>query len=153
MWSMTDAPKASSWPARVLLLGIYLIWVGVLLLCAHSEAKWAGVLAGILLVLIWLPYDVHHKRHELLTWLPLHATVVVAATLIVWFVLSDHPHGAQEGILEKGVLWLISGTYSLFQHLGNQVWERREAERTRRFVEERRGAPKVRPVARWAGKA
>jgi hypothetical protein len=149
--SMESRPQPS-WLARIALLGIYVIWVATMVRLGSMETKEAGIAAGTLLVLIWMPYDIYRKRHEWLVWLPMHIAIAIAAAVTITLLAEDAPIGTEPGTWVRPLQAAIGGVFWAIQLFTNGVMERRAAERMKAFIEERRTAPKQKPVARFAGR-
>jgi hypothetical protein len=141
----------SPWFWKIFLLGVYLIWVGAMLQAGSMEPRWAGVAAGTLLVLIWLPWDVYHKRHEWLVWLPMHVTVVIATVLILTLMADNKGMGKDTALWYRPLHAALGGIFWTTHFFAERIKARRDAGRTEAFLAERRAAPKKKPVPRFAG--
>ena len=142
----------SPWFGRIALLGIYLIWVGAMLQAGRMETRWAGITAGTLLVLIWLPYDVFRKRHEWLVWLPMHITIVIAVAVTITLMAEDKGVGREPQAWLRPLHGDLGVIFWTIHQFTDGIMERRAAERMKAFIEERRSALKKKPVARFAGR-
>jgi hypothetical protein len=116
------------------------------------ESKWASVAAGTLLVLIWLPYDVYHKRREWLVWLPMHVTAVIAAALVLTLMADDKGFGKEPAVWYQPVNAALGAIFWTTQFFAERIKARRDAEQAEAFFAERRAAPKKKPVPRFAGR-
>jgi|SRR4051812_13378030 len=147
--------SSSPWSARIMLACSYAAWLGIMVLLGSLESRWAGIACGVLLVLIWLPFDVYRKRNELQEWLPIHLVVVLGASLTMLLLNDDVKEDRSfwwtfcEYYLLRGFLALV------FLRLTWQVekrMERRAKIKWDAFLEDRRRAPHGRPELRFAGK-
>lgn len=123
-----------------------------MLWCNQTDKRWAGIGFSILLVLLWLPFDVYRKRREWLVALPGHVVIALGASLGIILMAHDKELGGRSERWSHLLFGFLSALFGWIQFKADRVLERRSGESMRELLETRRRAPKHKPVMRFAGR-
>jgi hypothetical protein len=144
----------SRWAPRFALCSVYGAWIGGLYLAAKGSGALYGGIFAFLGIMLWLPYDIYRYREDLSPRIPMLTTVTIGVGTLV-FIIAWFGKSIDSKFIEYFMKLMMVGLgafLNFFEMRMEEVQEKKAAVKMQEFISERKKAPRVKPVLRFAGR-